>query len=95
MTLKDFNKEEKKRKKFQQYINEKIDPEGQLKKKGSLFDDSDNFRSKVESRQLCELGSSIFEKFGPDIGWKVCLRTNYDFNNKNKIIRNNNSSLSI
>lgn len=36
--------------------------------------DSDNFRQKVEQRELCDLGTSIQEKYGPYSGWKLQLR---------------------
>ena len=56
---------------------------GQVKRK-SLYEGSDDFRAKVESSQLCDLGSSIFEKYGSESAWKLCLRTNYEFSNNDK-----------
>jgi hypothetical protein len=40
----------------------------------SLLLDSDNFRSKKESKELCDQGCTIDEKFGPYRGWRLALR---------------------
>ena len=45
-----------------------------MKKRECLFSDSDNFRAKVEAKELCDLGCTIEEKYGPSRGWKLSLR---------------------
>ena len=45
--------------------------------KKSLFADSENFRSKQEGKQLCDLGLSLLEKYGPETGWKLGLRSDW------------------
>lgn len=47
-----------------------------------LMADCDNFRSKVEGRELCDLGCTIEEKYGPHTGWKLQLRNYFDQNEK-------------
>ena len=44
-----------------------------------LFQDSENFRAKVEAKQLTDLGSTIYEKYGSNSGWVISLRNNIDF----------------
>lgn len=39
-----------------------------------MFSDSDNYRAKVEAKELCDLGCTIEEKYGPSRGWKLSLR---------------------
>jgi hypothetical protein len=34
------------------------------------------YRCRVESRQLCDLGTDMIEKYGPDTSWKMGLRSN-------------------
>jgi len=36
-----------------------------------LLADSDNFRSKLEARELCDLGCTVEEKYGPYTGWRL------------------------
>ena len=45
-----------------------------MNKKQGLFADSENYRAKVESKELCDLGCTIEEKYGPSRGWKLSLR---------------------
>ena len=40
--------------------------------------DSDNFRAKQESKELCDLGCTVEEKYGPYTSWKLGLRQNWD-----------------
>jgi hypothetical protein len=41
----------------------------------NLFADSDNYRSKVESRHLLDLGCTVEEKYGEYSAWKLQLRS--------------------
>ena len=43
-----------------------------------LLADSDNFRSKLEARELCDLGCTVEEKYGPYTGWRLQLRNHFD-----------------
>jgi len=40
--------------------------------------DSDNFRAKQEAKELCDLGCTVNEKYGPYSGWKLSLRHDFD-----------------
>jgi len=52
----------------------------------TLFADSDNYRTKVESRQLLDLGQTVQEKYGQQSGWIVGLR-------QSKVIIRNKSAV--
>jgi len=39
-----------------------------------LLADSDNFRIKVESRELRDLGTTVIEKYGTNDAWRLLLR---------------------
>ena len=43
-----------------------------------LLNDSDQYRTKVEAKELCDLGNSVQEKYGPDKSWKYSLRQDWD-----------------
>jgi len=71
-SLENFEHYESSRSKFANYASCKT----QKSVDRGLFIDSDNFRAKQESRELCDLGCSIAEKYGPYNGWKLGLRQN-------------------
>ena len=55
-----FQKYDKNRNRFANYASQKV-----FKKfENNLFADSDNYRSKVESRKLLDLGCTVEEKYG-------------------------------
>ena len=58
----------------------------------TLFADSERYRAKVESQQLCDLGCSIPEKYGPTRGWKLSLR-NYVDDDPTKVTTTRSSSV--
>lgn len=65
-----FEEYERKRANFSTFSSRKTSKPKEL----GLLADSDNFRSKQEARQLCDLGCSLEEKYGAYTGWKLGLR---------------------
>ncbi len=45
-------------------------------KSKSLLRNQEDYRKKVEERELLDLGQDIREKFGDERGWKMSLRYN-------------------
>lgn len=43
-----------------------------------LYLDSESYRAKVEGAKLCDLGSTLMEKYGPYRGWKLGLRNKFE-----------------
>ena len=60
-------------------MSQKLDEHNQCLgfRQGGLLASSDQYRTKVEGRQLCDLGTTIPEKYGPETSWKMSLRNNY------------------
>lgn len=78
VSLKKFESYERGRAAFANYTSRVVDKEAS---KG-LLADSNNFRSKVEGRELCDLGCTVEEKYGPHTGWKLQLRSYFDAHEK-------------
>jgi hypothetical protein len=62
-----FSKYDVSRARFSNYASQKV-----LKpKEDGLLADSDNYRTKVESKQLLDLGSTVEEKYGENTAWRL------------------------
>ena len=70
-----YDRYEMSRARFQAYAFQKLQKSRQDL---SLLTDSDNYRYKHEAKQLCDLGTSITEKYGDTTGWKMKLRHDFD-----------------
>jgi hypothetical protein len=62
-----FQKYDTKRNRFANYASHKVDK----KMEDGLMANSDSYRSKVESRLLVDLGSTVEEKYGEYSAWKL------------------------
>ena len=78
---------ERKRARFTIYTSRKV----KKKPEDLLFQDSHNYRSREESRQLCDLGCSVEEKYGPYSSWKFSLRQSTNSTDDRKLKNNKNT----
>lgn len=78
--LKRFEQHEQKRKQFNNYVQLLLDRQPDE----TMIHDSDGFRAKQEAKELCDLGCSIDEKYGPYQSWKLSLRQSWDLKEKSK-----------
>lgn len=78
--LKCFEQHEQKRNRFDNYVQVLLEK----KPAETLMHDSDNFRAKQEAKELCDLGCTVEEKYGPYTSWKLSLRQNWDDKTKSK-----------
>lgn len=83
-SLSRFEKHELQREKFRGYLANRLRANKSEIKNGGfgLFDNSDKYRHAVESKDLCDLGNSLLEAYGPTRAWVATLRNHLADNDK-------------